>query len=179
MKNPANNAIAPVNVCVAKARRGFTLIELLVVVSIIGLLAAIILVSLSSARKKGNDARIISDVQQTRVALHLGFNGNGYPDLINGQNAYCNGGNTLNATFANCVNASGPYFTALNALNNDATSQGGVVYYTVTGPTNPNSTGFAIRGQLVANNAAYFCIDSNGRTNSVDNNAAAGSAACH
>ncbi|MGC9605547.1 MAG: type II secretion system protein [Minisyncoccia bacterium] len=174
-----DNAIKEAAVRPMEARRGFTLIELLVVVSIIGLLAAIILASLSSARKKGNDARIISDVQQTRVALHLGFNGNGYPDLVNGQNANCNGGNTLNATFANCVNASGPYFTALNALNNDATVQGGVLYYTVTGGNNTNTTAFAIRGQLVANNSAYFCIDSNGRTNAIDNNAAAGSAACH
>jgi prepilin-type N-terminal cleavage/methylation domain-containing protein len=173
-----NDVIKKATVRPTKARRGFTLIELLVVVSIIGLLAAIILASLSSARKKGNDARIISDVQQTRVALHLGFNGNGYPDLVNGQNANCNGA-TLTASFANCVNASGPYFTALNALNNDATAQGGVLYYTVTGSTNANSTAFALRGQLVANNGAYFCIDSNGRTNSADNNAAAGSAACH
>jgi prepilin-type N-terminal cleavage/methylation domain-containing protein len=174
----ANDTIRTAHTRMAKARRGFTLIELLVVISIIGLLASIILSSLSSARKKGSDARIISDIQQTRVALHLGFDGAIYPDLVGGQTAGCNS-TVLSATFASCVNATGPYFAALNALNNDAVSQGGVLYYTVTGSTNPLSNAFAIRGRLVTNNAIYFCLDSTGKTNVADNNAAAGSTTCH
>ena len=54
--------------------RGFTLIELLVVISIIGLLASIILVSVSSARQKARDAKRVGDLNQTAKALENFYN---------------------------------------------------------------------------------------------------------
>ena len=51
--------------------RGFTLIELLVVIAIIGILSSVVLASLNSARKKGRDARRISDIKQLQLALEL------------------------------------------------------------------------------------------------------------
>jgi len=52
-------------------KRGFTLIELLVVVAILGLLATIVAVSLTSARARARDARRVSDVRQIETALEL------------------------------------------------------------------------------------------------------------
>ena len=50
---------------------GFTLIELLVVIAIIGILSSVVLASLSTARNKGADARIQSQLQSMRAQAEL------------------------------------------------------------------------------------------------------------
>ncbi len=57
-------------------KRGFTLIELLVVIAIIGILASVILTSLSTARAKSRDAKRITEVGQIRKALELFYDAN-------------------------------------------------------------------------------------------------------
>lgn len=47
--------------------KAFTLIELLIVIAIIGILAAMILVALNTARTRAKDARIKSDIHQLAV----------------------------------------------------------------------------------------------------------------
>lgn len=53
--------------------RGFTLIELLVVIAIIGVLASIVMASLSNARDKGSDAAIKSNLTNMRSQAELIF----------------------------------------------------------------------------------------------------------
>lgn len=66
-----------------KKHKGFTLIELLVVIAIIGVLATIVLVSLSSARQKGRDAKRIADVKQLQLALELYYDASStYPAAL-------------------------------------------------------------------------------------------------
>jgi len=65
-----------------KKSKGFTLIELLVVIAIIGLLATLVLVSVTSSRQKARDARRISDLRQITLALEMYAEDNNrlYPD---------------------------------------------------------------------------------------------------
>jgi type II secretion system protein G len=61
-------------------QKGFTLIELLVVVAIIGVLATLVLSSLSNARSRSRDARRLADIRTIQTALEVYYVDNGvYP----------------------------------------------------------------------------------------------------
>jgi prepilin-type N-terminal cleavage/methylation domain-containing protein len=63
-----------------KKKQGFTLIELLVVVAIIGVLATIVLASLSDARARARDAKRLADIRTIQTALEVYYLDNGtYP----------------------------------------------------------------------------------------------------
>ena len=128
-----------------KYTQGFTLIELLVVIAIIGILSSVVLVSLNTARNKGKDTRVISDVQQLRTQVEADSNGN-YDTSFSGVNAFVSTGN---------------YAT----LTGDATTNGGAINV-VTTSSGGHYTAYSIYGKLVSQSTAtYFCISSTGKTN--------------
>lgn len=68
--------------------RGFTLVELLVVIAIIGMLTAIVSISLVSAKQKSRDSKRIGDLKTIQLALSLYYNDNlMYPTNIYGTGA--------------------------------------------------------------------------------------------
>lgn len=71
--------------------KGFTLIELLVVISIIGVLSTVVLGSLSDARSRAKDAKILAETRTLQNALELYIIDNGsIPDLPSGFPAVTN-----------------------------------------------------------------------------------------
>lgn len=73
-----------------KLRKGFTLIELLVVIAIIGILAALIIVSLSGARSRAQDTQRKNNARNLDTALAQFFvDNNAYP--FNTASATANG----------------------------------------------------------------------------------------
>jgi len=77
------------------------LIELLVVIAIIGILASIVLASLTTARQKSRDARRLADMKSVQTALELYYstNGNTYPP----RNTWANLTADLNAGYMSGV----------------------------------------------------------------------------
>lgn len=132
--------------------KGFTLVELLVVIAIIGILAGIILVSLSNSRSKAQDVKIISDVKQIRTQLEADYDGVQYVDLTNTGGLF--GGFDPNSTGT----------STLNNLLGDAFAQGGAIKV-VTSPLSGPVVGYAVYGQLVSSSTLYFCLDSIGGSN--------------
>ena len=107
-----------------RKNRGFTLIELLVVIAIIGILAAVVLVSLNSARAKSRDARRLADVRQVMTALELYYNDNGgYPDATAGAPTPTGGSPAFNTYLASYPTVPTPGCAGGNAYT--YTSSGG------------------------------------------------------
>jgi len=88
-----------------KFKTGFTLIELLVVISIIGILAALTLVSYTGAQKQTRDTQRRSDLNQYRNALenYATSNSGLYPVSISSIDDLCGTGNPLDTGYiASC-----------------------------------------------------------------------------
>jgi len=116
--------------------KGFTLIELLVVIAIIGLLATIIMGSLSSSRLKGRDARRIADIKTIQLALENYYNDNlMYPKNIYVSNSSAAPNNGLSPNYLSVVPTDPGYSVAASTCASTPSTVGCYTYkgYGTTG----------------------------------------------
>jgi prepilin-type N-terminal cleavage/methylation domain-containing protein len=138
---------------------GFTLIELLVVIAIIGLLSSIVLASLSTARSKGGDAAIKSDLNGVQVQAELANNNGCYV----GSGGFCSASASTPAT-APCVSGSASYLCSdptIVRIMQGALAVGNTLQ---SFQQNAPATAYAVAVQLVTDKALAWCVDSSGQS---------------
>lgn len=135
---------------------GFTLIELLVVIAIIGVLSSVVLASLNTARNKGTDASIKSNLSEARAQAELYYdaNGNSYAGVCGTTAA--NGVKTINAAI---VAARQAYDGSTTVNTTYATAGTGLA-----ATCHDSATAWGAEVQLKTSGAGYFCVDSTGVT---------------
>ena len=137
--------------------RGFTLIELLVVIAIIGILSAVVLASLNTARNKGNDAAVKSNLATVQTQAELYYDGTGANTY--GSTPAASASFTAPATYASGDTTS--LFkgdkTINSALISAIAAEGGTAGYSAIGQSGAS---YAVEIPLKA--GGYWCIDSSG-----------------
>lgn len=145
--------------------RGFTLIELLVVIAIIGILSAVVLASLNTARTKSQDAAVQSDLDGIRVQAEIYYGGTG-------NNSYAADGTAGNTCAVDVF--SDP--TIVRAMAGLDTANG-----SATAVCGNSTTAYAASSQLptsLGGTASYWCVDSTGFSGTRVTALAAGGTVC-
>ena len=133
-------------------KKGFTLIELLVVIAIIGILSSVVLASLNTARNKGADAAIKSNLANARAEAEIFYDtGSTYSGVC-----ALTGSNVIGDSVTAAATAGGAAYSVSNTAN--VTSAVAVCH--------DAAGGWAAAAPL-KNGGVAWCVDSTGVAASV------------
>lgn len=130
-------------------------------IAIIGILASVVLASLNSARSKGADAAVKSNLNNARAQAELYYDSNA--------NSYGTGGYPSTGS-GMCISGANTIFTMVSAA--DTANGGGAA------DCDSNNTAWAAEAALVASTTSYYCVDSTGKSVTTGASKGAGAFAC-
>ena len=156
-----------------KKNNGFTLIELLVVIAIIGVLASVVLAALTSARSKGTDTAVKSNLANTRAQAELFYDGN--------SNSYAGAcGTAATASGVKSINTmvlAAGQATGIASVNNTLATAG--TYNTAT--CHDSAAAWAAEAPITGSASGtpkMWCVDSTGASKQEAANLAANATVC-
>ncbi len=131
-----------------KFNRGFTLIELLVVIAIIGILSSVVLASLNTARGRGADAAIKSNLANARAEAEI----------------FYDTGSTYDGVCATTgTNVIGDNLQAVAAITGGTYAAGDTANVSATVPVcHDSAAGWAAASATKTGTPVAWCVDSTG-----------------
>ena len=143
-----------------KRTAGFTLIELLVVIAIIAILSGIILVSVSSSRNRGNDAKVQSQLKSSQTHAEVFYSNNA--------DSYGPPGADANVATGSC----GSETTMFDDEDSGMAPYGNLDFYPVNTILNcvQNDTAYSLSAKLSTQTNGvdnYWCVDSAGSSEQI------------
>jgi len=145
-----------------KTKSGFTLIELLVVIAIIGILSAVVLVSLNDARDNARDANIKQYMSQMRTAAELYYSENGTYDGLCDDDA--GPGILFREAFVLTASGGGNVVCNDSAAGHYWKAPGGSLPITISNGSaaGPDSNNSYWGASMYLSNTNWYCVDNLG-----------------